>query len=101
VIVTIGAADVATLAELARLEALAHEPQTPARRAASHLYYALTQPPAKSAASAHTAIASFGADHVQADALKLLHQLAARLADQDVPAGTARGAAPTRTGEPS
>ena len=70
-------ADLAQLAGLARLEAQRQPPRSPERRAASHLLYALSEPPAKSVASARNAIASFGTPQTQADALALLHQLAA------------------------
>jgi hypothetical protein len=82
-IVTIAAADLGQLAKLAKVEAQRHEPRTPERRAASHLFVSLTVPTAKSAASARTAIASFGADHVQAEANALLHRLAAQLANTE------------------
>ena len=65
------------LAELAFAEAELHPPRSSARRAASHLWVALTVPPAKSIASARNAVASFGDGRTQAAALELLHRLAA------------------------
>lgn len=64
--------DLERLAELAALEAEAHQPRTPGRRAAAHLYISLTIPPAKSITSARSAIATFGDERTQADALALL-----------------------------
>lgn len=69
-------ADVDQLAEGARLEAERHKPRTPERRAAAHLWVALTVPPAKSADAAQRAIGSFGDERTQADATRLLHRLA-------------------------
>lgn len=71
-------AAVEELADLARLEAGQHAPRSPERRAASHLYFALTEPPAKSVASARNAIATFGDQRTQAGALALLGRLAAQ-----------------------
>lgn len=73
----------ADLAELAYAEVLASTPRTPERRAAVCLYYAATVPPAKSVRGVKNAIGTFTEDEVQADALKLLHQLAARLANTE------------------
>lgn len=70
--------DLGQLDELARAEAERHPARSPERRAASHLWVALTVPAAKSLASARTAIASFGDESTQADALALLHRLAAQ-----------------------
>jgi hypothetical protein len=75
--ITISAADVATLAELARLEALAHEPRTPARRVAAALHTALIS--TKTIDGAKTALAGFAAPAVVDDALQLLHRLAITL----------------------
>lgn len=97
-IVTIDAVDAGTLAEFARLEAEQHEPKTPERRAAAALWTSLIT--TSTVDGARSALAGFAAPDVADDALRLLHRLAVQLADQDVPAGTAREAAPTRTGEP-
>jgi hypothetical protein len=70
------AVDLAQLADAAFNEAQRHPPRSPARRAASHLWISLTLPPAKSIASARSAIASFGSETTQAGALELLHRLA-------------------------
>lgn len=74
-------ADADTLAELARLEAERHPPGTAERRAAAHLWAALITSPTVDAA--RRANGTFGAGNVQADALTLLHRLAARLAGND------------------
>jgi hypothetical protein len=74
VIVTV---DLDQLAELAGLEAESHPPRTPGRRAAAHLFVALTVPPAKSIASARNAIATFGDERTQSASLDLLYRLAA------------------------
>lgn len=73
----IAAVDLERLAELAALEAEQHEPQTPGRRAACHLYISITVPAAKSIASVRTAIATFGDPTTQAAALALLTDLTA------------------------
>lgn len=76
-IVTIAAADAATLAELARLEAERHAPRTPERRAAAALHTAFIT--TKTIDGAKTALAGFAAPAVVADALQLLHRLAITL----------------------
>lgn len=73
------AVDLAQVAELAFAEAERHPARTAERRAAGHLAISLTVPPAKSIAGARTAIASFGNERTQADALDLLHRLATTL----------------------
>ena len=70
------AVDVGQLADLALAEAERHPARSHERRAASHLWVALTVPSAKSIVSARNAIASFGDERTQAAALQLLHQLA-------------------------
>lgn len=75
-------ADVAALASLAQAEAQRHEPRTPERRAAAHLWVSLVVPRAKSVASARSAVATFGEPVVQAAALELLHRLAVQIAAQ-------------------
>jgi len=84
--------DFATLAELTRQEAERHPQRSPARRAASHLWVALTVPPAETADTARRAIASFGDERTQSDAVALLHRLAAEAAmvKQDDEAGRRR-----------
>lgn len=79
------AVDLERLAELAFAEGQRHPARSAPRRAAGHLWIALTIPPAKSVDAAKAAIASFGTPQNQADALALLHQLATL---------------PTTTGEP-
>lgn len=79
-IITIAAADVGQLAALALAEAESCELRTPERRAAAHLWVALTVPPAGSLDAARRAIASFGSDRTQSGALDLLGRLAAELA---------------------
>lgn len=68
--------DPGRLADLAQAEAERHPARTPERRAASHLWVALTVPPARTLTAARTAIASFGDTTTQAAALELLHRLA-------------------------
>lgn len=68
--------DLEQLAELACLEAESHPPRTPGRRAAAHLHTALTEPRAKTVASARSAIATFGDEPTQHAALELLGRLA-------------------------
>lgn len=80
------AVDLEQLAELACLEAESHEPRTPGRRAAAHLLTSLTEPRAKTITGARNAIASFGDERTQADALALMHQLAAATTEQETPA---------------
>ena len=70
------AVDLEQLADLAFDEAQRHPSRSPGRRAASHLWISLTLPPARSVTAAKSAIASFGAERTQADALELLHRLA-------------------------
>jgi hypothetical protein len=77
VIVALAAVDLEQLAGLARLEAGHHPARSPERRAASHLYFAMTEPPARSAAALRRAVESFGTPATQAAALELLHRLAA------------------------
>ena len=69
------AVDLGQLAELARAEVHLHPPRTPGRRAAAALYVAITT--TKTLDSARTALAGFAAPDVQADAIELLHRLAA------------------------
>lgn len=84
--------DLDQLTELARLEALAHEPRTPGRRAAATLYVALTE--TRTIDAARRALSGFTASDVEADALDLMHRLAAEVT-RDVLAGNpAREAAP-------
>jgi hypothetical protein len=97
--VTISAADAATLAELARLEAEQHAPRTPERRAAAALWTAFIT--TRTIDGARAALPGFAAPDVQADALELLHRLAAQLASpEDVPAAQGDGAAPTGRNRP-
>lgn len=70
------AVDLEQLADAAFDEAQRHPSCSPGRRAASHLWISCTIPPAKSVAAVERAIASFGAEHVQADAMALLRRLA-------------------------
>jgi hypothetical protein len=72
------AADVGQLAERARLEAERHAPCTPARRAASALWVSLIT--TSTVDGARSALAGFAAPAVVADALELLHRLAATAA---------------------
>lgn len=72
------AVDVGRLAELAFTEAEKQPARSPERRAASHLWVALTVPPARTLDGARTAIASFGDDTTRADALALMYRLARR-----------------------
>jgi hypothetical protein len=74
---TIAAADAATLAELARLEAERHAPRTPERRAAAALWTAFIT--TKTVDGARAALAGFAAPDVVADALQLLYRLAITL----------------------
>lgn len=71
------AVDLEQLAELAFAEAERHPARSPERRAAGHLWIALTIPPARSLDAARHAVASFGTPHAQAAAIDLLHRLAA------------------------
>ena len=73
------AVDLEQLAELAFAEVQRHPARSADRRAAGHLWIALTIPPAGSLDAARRAIASFGPPHNQAAALELLHRLATRL----------------------
>ncbi len=77
------AVDLGQLADAAFDEAQRHPSRSAGRRAASHLWCALSIPPAKSADGARRAIASFGDPVVQAAAAELLHRLAAGLAAAD------------------
>lgn len=72
------AVDLGQLAAAALAEAESHPKGTPERRAASHLWVALTVPPATTTAAARRAIASFGSEATQAAALELLHRLGGR-----------------------
>ena len=65
----------ADVAALALAEVLAAAPRTPERRAAAHLYVSATIPPARSLSAVKRAVLSYGAEHVQQDALALLDQL--------------------------
>lgn len=69
--------DLEQLAELVALEAEHHPVRTPERRAASHLWVALTVPPSASLDAAHRAIRSFGDNQTQAAALELLDRITA------------------------
>jgi len=80
------AVDLDRVAERAFDEAQRHPARSAKRRAAGHLWIALTIPPAKSVDAAKTAIASFGTPRNQADALALMHQLAAAATEQETPA---------------
>jgi hypothetical protein len=73
------AVDLEQLADAAFAEAERWPPRSPERRAASHLAIALTVPPAKTVAGARTAIATFGDERTQTQALNLLGRLAAQL----------------------
>ena len=75
--------DAEQLAEAVLAEGRRHAPKTPERRAAGALYTALTE--TSTIDGARRALAGFAAEQVQADALELLHRLAAELA-KDVPA---------------
>jgi hypothetical protein len=68
-------ADPARLAEAARLEAEQHPHRSPERRAAAHLYTALTD--TSSVGAAKRAITTFGDEQTQRDAIELLYRLAA------------------------
>jgi hypothetical protein len=68
----------ATLAALASVEAQRNPARSAERRAACHLHTALTVPPARSLASAHAAIASFGDKVTQQAAAELLDRLTAQ-----------------------
>jgi hypothetical protein len=85
------AVDLGQLAAQAFAEAQRHAPRSYERRAASHLWVALTVPPAATVDAARNAITSFGDDQVQAAALQLLGQLAAA---QNVPANQDGAATP-------
>lgn len=74
--------DVAAIADAAYAEAAPLPKCSPERRAASHLWVALTVPPARSVAAARRAILSFGDETTQSDALALLGRIAARLASE-------------------
>lgn len=89
-IVSLSADALEQLAEAARLEAEFHPARSPERRAASHLYFAMTEPSARSIAAVKRAVESFGTPATQGAALELLDRLT-----PDVPAATAGGAAPT------
>lgn len=78
--------DLEQLAELAFAEAQRHPARSAPRRAAGHLWIALTIPPARSLDAAKSAIASFGTPQNQADALALMHQPAATATEQETPA---------------
>jgi hypothetical protein len=80
--------DLARLAELAFAEAERHRARAPERRAASHLWVALTVPPAKTLTAARNAIDSFGDQAAQADALALLEQLRHAVTQQPATEGT-------------
>jgi hypothetical protein len=69
------AVDLGQLAEAAFAEAMRHPARSPRRRAASHAWASMTVPPAKSITGARNAIASFGDERTQADALELLGRL--------------------------
>ena len=84
------AVDLEQLADLAFDEAQRHPSRSAARRAASHLWAALTMPPAASVAAARDALGSFGSARVQADALELLHQLAKRRRGGRLPGAVTR-----------
>lgn len=73
------AVDLEQLADAAFDEAQRHPPRSPGRRAASHLWVALTVPPGRSLAAVRNAIASFGTDATQAAALELLDSLSKTL----------------------
>jgi hypothetical protein len=67
--------DAGQLADLAFAEAERYPARSPERRAASHLWVALTVPPARSIASARKAIATFGDEGTQTDAVALLDKI--------------------------
>jgi hypothetical protein len=75
--------DAGQLAALAFAEAERHAARTPERRAACHAWSALITSP--TAAAAKRAIATFGTERTQADALDLLHRLAASTAPKGTP----------------
>jgi hypothetical protein len=72
--------DVDQIAAAARLEAERHPARSPERRAAAHLFVALSIPPARSLAAARRAVLSFGDETTQSDALELLGRLAREMA---------------------
>ena len=86
--------DAEQLAELVLAEGQRHAPKTPQRRAAGALYVALTE--TSTIDGARRALAGFATEQVQADALELLHRLAAELGsattETSLPVG---GAAPS------
>lgn len=67
--------DVDRLAALAFAEAERHPAGSRERRAASHLYFSLTVPAARSLAAAHRAVESYGTPITQAAALALLDKI--------------------------
>lgn len=79
-IVTVSAAQLEQLADLAFDEAQRHPSRSPGRRAASHLWISCTIPPARSADAVQRALRSFGEPSVQQAAAELLHRFAAQLA---------------------
>lgn len=77
-IVSVDAAQLEQLAELARQAAEQHPPRSAERRAAAALWVALTD--AATIAAAKRALAGFASPEVEAAAIQLLHKLAAALA---------------------
>jgi hypothetical protein len=75
-IVTLDAASLPPLTEQVRAEAERHPARSPERRAAAALYVALTT--TSSVDAARKALTGFTTPEVEADALALLHQLAAQ-----------------------
>jgi hypothetical protein len=63
------------LAGMAFAEAQRHPGRSPERRAASHLLFAITEPPAKTIDAVRRAIATFGDEQSQTDALDLLDKI--------------------------
>jgi hypothetical protein len=86
----IASADVEQLAELARLEAERRGARTRERRAASHLYFAMTIPPARSLTAARRAVESYGTAATQADALELLGRLTKTVSESNYLPGEPR-----------
>lgn len=72
--------DLAAVTEQVRTEAERHPARSAERRAASHLLYSLTEPPAKSLDAAKRAIESFGTAATRQAATELLHRLTATAA---------------------
>lgn len=70
--------DIAALTEQVRAEAEQHPARSPERRAAAALWTALIT--TKSVGAARSALAGFAAPDVLADAVELLHRLAATAA---------------------